>query len=118
MPCVRPSDLPAALEPRAKALGKASGTWARKSAMEAREAERLNEERLMAKALVLTMASLGVTNVKLGEWLGISERVVRDLRIRERALQGRQIAKLPEHFRAALLLAFDDVLRPKVANDV
>lgn len=106
-----------ALPARAKTLGKLTGAFAKKPALDAFKAEQLREERLMARALDATMSVLDVKNTEVAEWLGVSEKIVRDLRTREKVLQGRQIAKMPEDFRAALLIASNRLLRAPVAND-
>lgn len=126
MSATRQSEPPQAIEPepRAKSLGKVSGTYAavafaKKPALEAREAERIRRERLMAMALGATLRMLGISNVKAGEWLG-GESVVRRLLSRERSITAYHLTQIPPHVRDALLVAFDQVLRPAendVAND-
>lgn len=117
-PLARDSESPIAVvvEPRAKTLGKFPVAFARKPALEAREAERIRRERLMAMALGATLRLLGISNVKAGEWLG-GESVVRRLLSRERSITAYHLTQMPPHVREALLVAFDQVLRP-AENDV
>lgn len=122
MPSPRPSSIPAApQEPRAKTIGRVSGThpvaFVRKPALEAREAERIRRERLMAVAFRSTLFLFGVSNVKAGEWIG-GESLVRRLLKRERAITAYHLAKMPPDFADALLVAFRQVLRTDCANDV
>ena len=85
----------------------------------------------MALALDMTMRTwedengAPMTNVRLAAEIGCAEVIVRDLRKRQRPIQGRHIAKMPPDFRAALIHAFDVQLRAPealgpfdVANDV
>ena len=102
---------PVAIVARAKAL-----PMARKPALEAREAERLRDERLMAMAFGATLDLLGISNVEAGEWLG-GESTVRRLRAREKPLGARHLAKMPPHVANAVLVALHQVLRAPAVND-
>jgi hypothetical protein len=122
MPATRPSAIPEPLPLRAKPLTQ-SGTWARKSRLEALEASRLDEERRLAAAFAEALDDRGISNGKVAEWLGLSSAtVVRDMRTRKCRITGVHLAKLPPDLCKAILLGFrrhfaPDDLRALTAND-
>lgn len=104
------------LAPMARPMARAQ-VMARKPALEAREANRLRDEQRMATALSAVMALHGVSNVTLGEWIGVSEGIVRDLKIRKRPLSAHHLMKLPTDFREALLQAWRLLFDVPASND-
>jgi hypothetical protein len=117
----RPSQPP--IDPRSTGVrAKALPRFAHKPALQRREAERLREERLMASALDAAMLWTGMTNVRLGAILGVSESIVRGIRgTRQKPLQARHLFRLekeaPEFF-ATLLHIAREVLSAPAVNDV
>lgn len=122
MPAPRPSVAPDAAPPRAKSLGKSSGTFARKSAHARRDPLGLERERRMAAAFEFTIRLLGFSDGKVGELFGVCASVVRDMRTRNKPIQVEKLyrssAPEAEVLRAALDAAFRAALLPSVAaND-
>lgn len=114
------SDRPPAAVVRAKAL-----RMAHKPALEARAAERLSRERLMAQVLDFTMQNfrhadgrIGVSNVEMARWCDVGEVIVRGWKSREKPVPSYHLMKLPADFRAALIDAWTVLFCGPVANDV
>jgi hypothetical protein len=122
MPSLRESQHPEPIAMRAKTLGKGSGTFARKPAIEANEPRRIREERALAAEFGDALDDAGVSNVEASRLMGISEVRVRAIRRRECPLQFRQVGHLPPKVRDRLLVALfricsPESLRADAAND-
>jgi hypothetical protein len=108
MTTVRPLSADPVLAPllRARPLPRRSGSYpamAPKPALEARHAERLRQERVMALVFGDLLASFGFNNCTAASWFGVVETVVRGMRDRKRPITGMHLAQMPEDFANALL---------------
>lgn len=78
-------------------------TMAPKPALQARDAERLRRERVMAFVFGEMLAARGITNGEAASWFGVVENVVRGMRDRKRPITGMHLVQMPEDFADALL---------------
>lgn len=99
--------------PRAKTIGRTSGTFARKPAIEEQDPVRLKEERDLATEFSDALDDAGISNVEASRLMGISEVRVRAIRRRECPLQFRQVGKLPPKVRDRLLAALFRICAPE-----